>query len=167
MRCGRGRAAARLTIAAALLAAASPGFPQGGLDNLASVVTLDGRCVELVVRGADASADCAGHLINSAHTDGRSGFTFFRVGREAIDFAGQDSAAVGDSATLHVDMIVIARTDTAGPPRPQTIAARGECTYTTPYIGVATIRCTAATAQGRFSVLFRSDGRPPAGGRVK
>jgi hypothetical protein len=150
--------AAPLLLAACLLPASSAAA-QGGLDNLASVATLRGRCVRLVVRGAEARP-CGAQIINTAHTDGRSGFSFFTDG-EVIDFAGQDSAAVGDRATLEVDTMIVARTDTRGPLRPRTISARGTCTYTNPYAGVATITCTAVTSEGEFSALFRSDGNPP------
>jgi hypothetical protein len=151
-----------LALAAAALVPARPALAQNGLDNLAAVATLRGECVRLVVRGR--TQPCGAQIINSAHTDGRSGFSFFTDG-EVVDFAGQDSAAVGDRATLHVDTMILARTDTPGPPRPQTISAHGTCTYTNPYAGVATIACNAITPQGEFSALFRSDGHPPSGQR--
>lgn len=154
--------------AAALAVAflAAPAAAQNGLDNLAAVATLNGSCEQLVVRGQDLTAQCAGHLINNAHTDGRSGFNFF-IGDRVIDFVGNDSAFVGDHATLHVDTILVTRTDAGTTPRPENILARGECTYTNPFAGVATIICAATTAQGDFRVRFRSDGNPPGGGRVK
>ena len=158
------RKAAALAFATALLPA-GPAPAQGGLDNLASVAILRGQCVSLVVRGA-AGRPCGAQILNSAHSDGRSGFSFFTDG-EVVDFVGQDSAAVGDRATLQVDTKIVARTDTHGPLRPHLIRASGTCTYTNPYAGVATITCTAATPEGEFSALFRSDGNPPGGGRVK
>jgi hypothetical protein len=149
-----------------LIFLATPAAAQNGLDNLASVVTLSGTCEAFVARGADRTALCTGHVINSAHSDGRSGFTFV-VGGEAIDFAGDDSAAVGDRAVLHVDTMIVARTDAAGPPRPEIIRARGECSYTNPYAGISRIDCTATTDQGEFRVRFHSDGTPPSGGPAK
>ena len=145
---------------------ATPAAAQNGLDNLASVATLEGTCEQLVVRGEDVTAQCAGHLINTSHTDGRSGFDFLTPGR-IVDFVGQDGAAVGDSATLHVDTILIARADSQAPARPESIPARGTCTYTNPYAGVSTIVCAAETAEGAFRARFRSNGQPPGGTRAK
>ena len=155
-----------LAAAALALFAAAPAAAQRGLNNLASVATLEGRCELLVVGGTDVTAQCAGHLINSAHTDGRSGFSFFTPGR-MVDFVGADSAYVGDRATLHVDTILVARTNTEVLPPPHSIRARGECTYTNPFAGISTIICAADTAEGAFRVRFRSNGDPPGGGRRK
>ena len=163
---GSARMPGLIASAALTLLAATPTTAQNGLDNLASVATLEGTCEQLVVAGRDVAAECAGHLINSAHTDGRSGFSFFAAGR-VVDFVGADSAYVGNSATLHVDTILIAHAQGPTPPRPENMPARGTCTYTNPYAGVATILCAADTAQGPFRVRFRSNGNPPGGGRVK
>jgi hypothetical protein len=156
-----------LALIAGVLFAASPASSQNGLDNLSSVATMNGACERLVVRGADITSQCQGHVINSAHTDGRSGFAFFQAGSAVISFAGQDSAAVGDRATLHVDMVLIAAADSAQVPKPEVIPASGACEYTNPYAGVSTVTCTATTSQGEFRALFRSDGREPDVQRIQ
>jgi len=160
-----GRRAPALAFACALLAAPPAAAAQGGLDNLASLATMTGTCASLVVRGADVTNACEGRVLNSAHTDGRSGFAFIQGRSAIVSFAGQDSAAIGDRATLHVDMVLVARTDSGAAPKPEILRATGECTYTNPYIGVSTIICRAATSEGAFSATFRSDGRPPEGQR--
>jgi hypothetical protein len=151
---------ASFALAAGAMLAAAPAASQGGLDNLATVAIMHGTCERLVVRGADHSRGCDGRIINSAHTDGRSGFAFIDSGA-VLSFAGQDSAAVGDRATLHVDQVLVSRTDSGKPPTPENIPASGTCEYTNPYAGVSTITCAATTGQGAFGAAFRSDGRPP------
>ena len=154
------RAGHAAALALAALLPTSPASAQGGLDNLVAIATMSGTCERLALPDRDLTRECAGRIGNSIHGDGRSGFAFFS-GHAVISFAGQDSAAVGDRATLHVDEILITRTDPGSAPRPEIISAAGTCIYTNPYAGVATITCEAAARQGRYSAHFRSDGRPP------
>ena len=153
------RLGSALAVAALLLpAGAAPA--QNGLDNLVGIATMTGSCERMALPDRDLTRECAGRIGNSVHGDGRSGFAFF-TDRAVISFAGQDSAAIGDRATLHVDEVIISRTDTGATPRPQVIRATGACIYTNPYAGVSTITCDAAAREGRYSARFRSDGRPP------
>ena len=154
--------ARRLAVAllAATLLPASPAPAQSGLDNLVAIAGMTGTCERLALPDRDLTGTCEGRILNSAHSDGRSGFAFFSA-HAVISFAGQDSAAVGDRATLHVDEILISRTDTGATPRPEIIPATGTCEYTNPYAGVSTVTCDAAGRQGHYSGHFRSDGHPP------
>jgi hypothetical protein len=59
-----------------------------------------------------------------------------------------------------VDRILFAVS--ASDAQPMTIPARGNCSYSNPYIGPARINCSALTQNGQFSASFLSDGREPS-----
>jgi len=134
---------------------------QQGVAAGTVVVTLTGTCSLLVVGGTDVTRQCNRTIINTAYPTGRSSFMFTYAGDMVVSFFGEDSAAIGDQATLQVEEIGVARGKADGTANRVAHAVRGACTYTNPYKGPSRIICNAAGKDGTYRAEFLSDGKPP------
>jgi len=148
-------------IAAVLVACgAAAGAAQQGIAPGTVVVIMKGACSLLVVGGVDMTRQCNPTVINNAYPSGRSSFMFV-YGDLVVSFFGEDSAAVGDQATLQVEEIGVARGRADGSASRVPHSVRGTCTYTNPYKGPSRIICSATGKEGSYRAEFPSDGKPP------
>jgi hypothetical protein len=130
-----------------------------GLSSLHAIAIMNGTCKQLTIADKDASSGCEGKLTNTIYKTGRSGFTFLVGDLAVVTFSGADSAAKGNSATIHLDKVIFTLIGTGTDPN--VIRATGTCTYTNPYVGPSHVTCSASTKSGRFSAAFVSNGQPP------
>ena len=152
-------AGASVAALALILGALLPATPASSQIGLEEFVTL-GRCESLIAGGRDRTLMCKERL-TSGHAGGRSAFAFSLGATNKISFAGFDGPALGDRATIAIDMVLVWRDREMPSPGPEVIPASGTCTYVGPNLGISTITCDASTAQGRFSAIFHTDGRAP------
>jgi hypothetical protein len=152
-----GAALAGAGAATALAAPAPP--PQGVPSSLAALAFMDGSCSRLIVADTDRSAGCEAKLVNDIYRNSRSSFVFLVKDWGLVSFYGQDSKAVGDSAVLHVDTIIV--TLTTGTPHPRKMAGTGACSYTNPYKGPSYVTCSARAEGKSYEANFVSNGAPP------
>ena len=130
------------------------------LDNLAGVIILKGDCSRLTMAGNVASPYCKGMATNTSYKTGRSGFVFLAVDSAIVTFSGKDNPAVGDNASITLDKVIFSLVGLGT--APNSINAKGTCTYSNPVGGRrARIVCNATTTSGAFNATFVSDGSEP------
>jgi hypothetical protein len=151
--------AAAGTILAYPLAAQDNGQAQR-TEDLSSLATLEGICVELVVSDDDVTGRCNGVMLRTVYKDGRLGFMFVAHDIATATFTGEHGPELGDDKTIHLDRVILA-TFKDNKPVPFTFPANGTCVSTDPDFGPAKITCRANTDHGLFSGSFVSNGKPP------
>lgn len=147
-------------VTAVAVASASAGNAQG-MDNLSSVVILDGQCEKLVMDGNDITNHCQSKTINAAYKNGNGSFQFLLENDKGIiSFFGQDSNSGGsDTAILTVTKVGLNLM--MGTP-PTYSSASGRCVYTNPFAGPAIVRCWAKMGGKIWEANFQHDGSEPA-----
>lgn len=130
-----------------------------GLDNLASLTTMDGACHELIAAGQDFGAACRPQVINAAYRTGMSSFAFMVADSAIVSFFGADSPMDGDKAVMKVTKVGLNLLMGDPPPMHD---ATGTCLYTNPYAGPALVKCEATLRDGsKFRATFVTDGSEP------
>ncbi|MGV8938860.1 MAG: hypothetical protein ACOH2J_17210 [Allorhizobium sp.] len=129
--------------------------------QLLGLLTLTGKCLQVVVGAEDFSKGCSGSLGTSAFSDGRTGFYFSLRSNHILTFSGLGVAGTGkDDDGFAIDRVIF--NNGVETNKPKVLAATGRCTFGDPYKGEMTVRCNGNLAQGTpFSASFHSDGKPP------
>lgn len=146
------------------LTAAKNRAPSSAPHGEAYVMT--GQCTYLSIRGSDVSGKCENLLESHTLTNGRVGFTFVGGDVATIVFSGLGAHQVtlsSRSASQPVDRVTFTLLGMGL--APNILKATGECSYSDPFSGRATIRCTAKTSVGEFGAEFETDGREPSAKR--
>lgn len=128
--------------------------------RLTGFASLNGRCERLLVpKGIGPSKRCAGKLLNTSYSNGRSGFYFVTDSGLTVTFTGlgHDQVKLGkDRATQPIDGVIVTSKG-----KTTQFKAVGECKFSNPNNGPAPVNCRATTERGNFEARFMSDGRPP------
>jgi hypothetical protein len=130
--------------------------------NVTSLLTLTGKCQQLIAGNRDMTKGCIGKAINVNYDDGRSGFYFVIADLAVLTFSGMGNQQVklnADEVVQPIDTIIFGLSG-AGT-KPNSVHAVGSCQYSNPYKGKSFIRCQSTTSQGKFSADFETDGKPP------
>jgi hypothetical protein len=124
------------------------------------MVTLQGICKKLIIKGKMRTPDCAGKLLNTEYSDGRLGFYFVTTEGMALTFSTRGAEQIKadeNTAIVPVDTLLVGSKGNT-----ERIQAVGTCRFTNPYRGTsAPIECSADTALGRYEAMFLSDGNKP------
>lgn len=132
------------------------------LTNLTGIASLTGTCERIVMAGHDFSQGCAGKIMQSTYSTGRTGF-YVMLGENGTTatFSGiQGAKPDPDSQLQSVDKVIF-NLGIEGVP-PTTKETTGSCAYSNPYKGPMTISCSAVDSDGGAYLLqFRTDGSEP------
>jgi hypothetical protein len=151
-------------LSALIVVAATIAMPATGIaqSKLAAMVTLQGTCKKLVIKGKMRTSDCAGKLLNTEYSDGRLGFYFVMNDGMTLTFStrgAEEVKADENTSIVPVDGLLVGLKGQV-----DKIPAAGTCKFTNPYRGIAApIECAADTALGRYEATFLSDGSKPDG----
>ncbi len=136
--------------------------------EIKSAATLKGICQKMTIKDANITNGCTGLLLQNDFTDGRISFVFAsQVGETtdtttaAVSFSGDGKNQThkdDDTAIQPLDAVIIS---SGVPLTTTTLSATGECEFTNPYKGKATVNCLAATPKGIFVGAFLTDGSEP------
>jgi hypothetical protein len=127
--------------------------------GVTGMMTLDGTCKKLVVKGKDRTADCKGTLLNVDYSDGRTGFYFVTTDQLIVTFSNKGKQVHPDpnTAIAPVDMVIVGKDG-----KFERITAVGTCKLTNPHLGrPAPVECKAEAASDVFEGFFISDGGKP------
>lgn len=130
--------------------------------NVTSMLTLTGKCQQLIAGNRDMTKGCVGKVININYDDGRSSFYFVIGDLAVLTFGGMGSQQVklnADEVVQPIDTIIFGLNGAGA--KPNDVHAVGSCKYTNPYKGKSFVRCESTTSQGKFSADFETDGKPP------
>ncbi|MDP4024536.1 hypothetical protein Q8W71_18080 [Methylobacterium sp. NEAU 140] len=128
-----------------------------------AALRLDGTCEKLVIAGRDASAGCAGTLMNAVSRN-RTSFDFTASDGRILSFSGNGAQQEATEETDPLQPINVVSEGAAGAPT----LAIGACRFSTPEPGKTAIACEAKAADGRayagtFVTAAKSAPGAPAG----
>lgn len=129
---------------------------------LKHLFSMAGSCQSLIVEKSNLSKGCNDRIMQSTHSDGRIGFTVSIGDKGAVaTFSGfEDSNVDANTGRIKIDTLIFNLNIQNVPPTSKAI--QGECIYTNPYIGKATIACQAIDENRQpFVLKFKTDGKEP------
>lgn len=151
----------RATAAVLALMLCSGAAAAATMGRVVSIIVMDGRCQALSVGGYNFTSGCASHVENDVLSNGRTGFTFFVSSGSTVTFSGvaPQLKLSADEVIQPVD-VAIWKMSPDAPSMPEHVV--GQCRFTNPYKGPATVACTATGKHGEYAANFRTNGAEPA-----
>ncbi len=156
----------RIRHLAMLLLATSGTLGAGTPHEISYLATISGSCSGLVIADVEQNAECPDKLLNTAYADNYSSFKVMTKNGMVISFFGYDHEAVGDTAHLTVERILITPVPKEEPgdtvvslakkamALTQDLPAIGDCEYSNPALPDSHVNCAATAAGKTYSFKF-------------
>jgi hypothetical protein len=153
------------TVAALSLLASVPAMA-AKTHTMRNIVSVTGTCTEFTLGGFSKTQDCTGHVANVEFSDKVVGFAFQAENPSShivvtLGFYGPGLKQVhtdADTVLQPIDHVVVSMTGKQGGTAVKVI---GQCRYTNPFKGTATIQCSVQASDGEVKASFTTDGTEP------